>query len=324
MPPDATSQPQDNAALDAQPPDPQPGGDADDITPPDLAIAGSTAAATSSMSGLDGGVVYDVIARDGLNLRSGPGADFSVIRCLPVGTRVRILKRQDSWALVDQIGDGAADGFVLTSFLREEQQASSAVSTPGPTPGPSDFKPLDTSTLQTIMNRCAGIKIRSKLDLDQVVYGLNKAMMLANAGSLLREVGFLSQAVIETDYFRTFTEYGRGQGKQYAPYYGRGFFQLTWKPTYAACSQAVFHDDRLVTDPDLVANDIETNIKATAWYWRDYKPFNGLADAQNIDAIIHLLYGGLITSPNPQVRKSVELRRGYYTTIKSLLGSGMN
>jgi hypothetical protein len=48
--------------------------------------------------------------------------------------------------------------------------------------------------------------------------------------------------------------------------------QLTWKPTYAACSKAVFGDDRLVRDPDLIIKDISVNIQATAWYWRDYKP----------------------------------------------------
>jgi len=76
----------------------------------------------------------------------------------------------------------------------------------------------------------------------------------------------------------------------------------------------------LVQNPDLIISDIEVNVKATAWYWRDYKPFNSLADARNIDEIIHRLYGGKITSPNPKVRNSVLLRRSYYTTIGALLG----
>jgi predicted chitinase len=95
--------------------------------------------------------------------------------------------------------------------------------------------------------------------------------------------------------------------------------QLTWKPTYAACGKAVFGDDRLVRDPDLIIRDINVNIQATAWYWRDYKPFNRLADAQDIDEIIHRLYGGTIRSPKPVVRKSVLLRRSFYTTIKDVL-----
>ena len=93
----------------------------------------------------------------------------------------------------------------------------------------------------------------------------------------------------------------------------------TWRDTYATCSKALFSDDRLVQDPDLILNDIEMNIAATAWFWRDYKPFNRLADAGDIDGIIYRLYGGKITSPNPNVRRSVLLRRSYYKTIDGLL-----
>jgi predicted chitinase len=269
------------------------------------------------------------IARDGLNLRSGPGTQYGVLRLLPFGAEVHAIKHDGDWVLVDQVGDGAADGYVLGAFLRQGSAAPLAaapapaaaakamVATPTST---STFKPLDIPTLQTIMNRCAGVPIHSKLNLNQVVYALNKSMLLANANTLVREVAFLSQAVIETDYFRTFTEYGKGAGKDYYPFYGRGIHQLTWEQTYAACSQAVFHDSRLVQNPDLIISDIEVNVKATAWYWRDYKPFNSLADARNIDEIIHRLYGGKITSPNPKVRNSVLLRRSYYTTIGALLG----
>jgi putative chitinase len=160
--------------------------------------------------------------------------------------------------------------------------------------------------------------VKSRLDLKVVAKALDDAMIAAEADTRLREVAFLSQAVIETDYFRTFQEYGKGAGKPYFPYYGRGMHQLTWKPTYAACSKAVFGDDRLVRDPDLI-KDISVNIQATAWYWRDYKPFNHLADAKDIDEIIHRLYGGTIRSPKPAVRKSVLLRRSFYTTIRDLL-----
>jgi len=182
-----------------------------------------------------------------------------------------------------------------------------------------DAVSLDAATLQTIMNQCAGVTIKSTLDLHDVTYALNKAMRLADANTRLRQVAFLSQAVIETDYFRTYEEYGRGHGKAYAPYYGRGLHQLTWKDTYKACSRAVFHDDRLVEDPDLILKDIEVNVHATAWYWRDCKPFNKLADSHDIDGIIHLLYGGTIESRDAAVRKSVTMRRGFYTKIGAIL-----
>jgi hypothetical protein len=74
-----------------------------------------------------------VIARDGLNLRSGSSTDFQVLRTLPFGTEVHVLAREDDWALVDLHGDGKADGFMFVSFLRP----------PGEAPPPVPVKPPD-------------------------------------------------------------------------------------------------------------------------------------------------------------------------------------
>lgn len=46
---------------------------------------------------------------------------------------------------------------------------------------------------------------------------------------------------------------------------GRGFIQLTGKNNYAQASQDIFHDDRLVKNPDLVSTP-EIAAKVTAWY----------------------------------------------------------
>jgi predicted chitinase len=224
---------------------------------------------------------------------------------------VHLLRREGRWGLIDEQGDGAADGFAHLAFLNEEASGSTHT---------DSFVPVDRSLLQSIMNQCAGRTIVSTLNLNIVADALTRAMLLAEANNRRREVGFLSQSVIETDFFKTFHEYGSGHGKAYGRFYGRGMHQLTWEETYRACSRAVFSDDRLVRTPDLILNDIEVNIKATSWYWRDYKPFNSLADAEDIDGIIYRLYGGRITSPDPKVRESVRRRRSYYTTIKQILG----
>lgn len=262
---------------------------------------------------------HQVIARDGLALRAGPGLDFPVIRQLALGTQVNIIKTEGQWALIDEAGDGAAEGYVFASFLEAIKKAASAA--PAWSASASDdFVALDVPLLQIIMNRCAKVKmLRSPLDLTVVSDALNRSMQRAEATNRRREVGFLSQAIIETDYFRTFTEYGKGRGKPYYPYYGRGMHQLTWEPTYRSCSQALFNNDSLHKDPDMIIRDIEVNIEATAWFWRDYKTFNVWADAENVDEIIYHLYGGRITSPKPAVRNSVMLRRSYYSIIKIAL-----
>lgn len=272
---------------------------------------------------LPSATIHRIIARHGLYMRAGPGTEFPALQLLPYGTQVSVLKREGQWALVDMLGDSAADGFVFSSFL-DGGAGAGAIAAPTPampavTSEGDQFILIKPPLLQLIMDRCANAKIKSKLDLSVVADALTRSMIKADANTRKREVGFLSQAVIETDFFRTFKEYGAGAGKSYAPYYGRGMHQLTWRDTYAACSKALFSDDRLVQDPDLILKDIEMNIAATAWFWRDYKPFNRLADAGDIDGIIYRLYGGKITSSNPQVRKSVLLRRSYYKTIDGLL-----
>lgn len=72
--------------------------------------------------------VHTTTARDGLNVRSGPGTDFPTLRSLPFGTRVHLVSREGRWGLIDEQGDGATDGFVHLAFLR---QAAAVDSRPG-------------------------------------------------------------------------------------------------------------------------------------------------------------------------------------------------
>ncbi|MGO7837226.1 SH3 domain-containing protein [Rhizobium johnstonii] len=67
--------------------------------------------------------IYFTNSRDGLNLRSGPGIEFAIIRSLPFATQVHIVKREGRWGLIDELGDGATDGFVHLAFLSERASA---------------------------------------------------------------------------------------------------------------------------------------------------------------------------------------------------------
>jgi hypothetical protein len=62
--------------------------------------------------------VMEVIASAGLRLRAGPGVDFDVRGSLAPRTPATILSRSGDWAMVDVSGDGLADGFVHSAFLR--------------------------------------------------------------------------------------------------------------------------------------------------------------------------------------------------------------
>lgn len=71
--------------------------------------------------------IHTVNARDGLNLRSGPGLDFPMLRLLPLGMSLAVLRVDGSsqeWAQIDLDGDGVSDGYVFKSFLKPSSQPS--------------------------------------------------------------------------------------------------------------------------------------------------------------------------------------------------------
>jgi N-acetylmuramoyl-L-alanine amidase len=62
--------------------------------------------------------LFEVVAKDTLNLRGGPGTDFKVLRALDPGTTLRVLREDGDWRMVDLERDGVPDGFVHGAFLR--------------------------------------------------------------------------------------------------------------------------------------------------------------------------------------------------------------
>lgn len=80
------------------------------------------------------------------------------------------------------------------------------------------------------------------------------------------------------------TEMGRRMGNTEAgegyKFRGRGFVQLTGKTNYQKASQALFGDDRLVQNPDLL-NDPDIAAKTSAWYMKETQA--GTAKMMGID-----------------------------------------
>lgn len=61
--------------------------------------------------------LYQVSARSGLNLRSGPSETYRVIQTTPYGSIVKAMGRQGDWLAIDLEGDGGVDGFMFEGFL---------------------------------------------------------------------------------------------------------------------------------------------------------------------------------------------------------------
>jgi predicted chitinase len=91
-----------------------------------------------------------------------------------------------------------------------------------------------------------------------------------------------------------------GEGFKYR---GRGFHQLTGKSNYAAASRALYGDDRLVKNPDLV-NDPKVAGMVAAWYYSTSSHAKG-RDLTNFKDV----YG--MTAGNSNNTKELQRRSGF-------------
>lgn len=75
-----------------------------------------------------------------------------------------------------------------------------------------------------------------------------------------------------------------------AKYLGRGLIQTTGKENYTRCSQALFGDDILLRQPELLENPTNAALSA-GWFWMA-NGLNQLADAGDFDRITLKINGG--------------------------------
>lgn len=180
---------------------------------------------------------------------------------------------------------------------------------------------ITVSTFKTLYPNYKG-------DVDKFVSALNAEMSKVGIDTPKRIAAFLSQCAHESAGFTTFSEnlnysvvglattfpkyfnnnnasaYARNAqkiaNKVYANrmgngdeasgdgyrYRGRGIIQLTGKTNYAA------FDAKALANPDLVATDMVTAIKAAVWFWNK-NSLNVLADKSDIIGITKRINGGV-------------------------------
>lgn len=51
-------------------------------------------------------------------------------------------------------------------------------------------------------------------------------------------------------------------------YFGRGYIQLSWCYNYKSASEDLFKDNRMVSDPDMVATDENLAWNTAFWFWK--------------------------------------------------------
>lgn len=93
-------------------------------------------------------------------------------------------------------------------------------------------------------------------------------------------------------------------------YRGRGAIQVTGKNNYKNCSEYLFNDDILLTNPEML-QEPKYAILSACWYW-DINNLNKIADGNNIELLTRRINGGT---------NGLEDRRVRFGRIYSVLNS---
>ncbi|MGB3127645.1 MAG: glycoside hydrolase family 19 protein [Pseudomonas sp.] len=96
-----------------------------------------------------------------------------------------------------------------------------------------------------------------------------------------------------------------GDGQKYR---GRGLIQITGRRNYLACSQALFGDDRLMRQPELLEQP-QWACESAAWFWQS-NGLNELADKDQFTTLTRRINGGL---------NGLEDRLQYWARAKAVL-----
>ncbi len=138
------------------------------------------------------------------------------------------------------------------------------------------------------------------------VQELNEILRATGCNTPLRAAMLIAQLSVESDQFRATVEYG-GLLKPYAPFYGRGWMQITWKENYRQAGEAIGID--LVEEPDKA---LLFNAEICAWFWNTFN-LNPLADEGNVDECTRVINGRRATEA------SLESRRHRYAMALEVL-----
>lgn len=134
---------------------------------------------------------------------------------------------------------------------------------------------------------------------------LTLAMESGKINTRLRQANFLAQIGHESgslvyvkelggpSYFAKYEgrkDLGNTQKGDGAKFPGRGLIQVTGRANYAKASQALFGDDRLLNNPEILEQP-EWAAKSAVWYWTT-RNLNALADADRFTDITKAINGG--------------------------------
>ncbi|RNA07089.1 chitinase 4-like [Brachionus plicatilis] len=104
-----------------------------------------------------------------------------------------------------------------------------------------------------------------------------------------------------------------GIGNPHKFYYGRGYIQLTWDFNYKEASFDLFNDDRLIQDPDQVADKEEVSWLSAFWFWETKVSIDTGVKMGNFGSSTNRI-NGILECRGHNLEKARK-RFEYYTTI---------
>ncbi len=131
---------------------------------------------------------------------------------------------------------------------------------------------------------------------------LTKAMDEFDIDTPARKAAFLAQIAHESGSLKYVREIASGEAYEGRSnlgntepgdgvrFKGRGLIQITGRANYRDCSLALFGDDRLLRNPELLEAP-EAACRSAAWFWKS-RALNDLADTGAFKAITRAINGG--------------------------------
>lgn len=162
-------------------------------------------------------------------------------------------------------------------------------------------------TLPQLLHVMPGARLKAGIFLPSI----NAALVRYEINNPKRAAAFLAQIAHESGELRYVRELGSaqylskydtgtlaarlgntleadGDGQRYR---GRGLIQITGRRNYLACSRALFGDDRLLRQPELLEQP-QWAAESAAWFWQS-NGLNELADKDQFTSITRRINGGL-------------------------------
>ncbi|HHQ4784801.1 glycoside hydrolase family 19 protein [Aeromonas hydrophila] len=138
------------------------------------------------------------------------------------------------------------------------------------------------------------VQIAPKIDkkkLEVYLPEINDGFRSFNMSTCREKAHFLAQCYHESDGFMQTVEYG-GARKEYSPWFGRGFIQITWQEIYAKYEEYAEED---FTSSDTAREKLEKFphcIKSAFWFYNIYKNVSKYAKHDDFNMVVALINGG--------------------------------